>query len=205
LAAKATTDKVPVGVLILAAYSNDILKLGFRAISLEKSSEFYINVEEGLRLYNPGYMPFSHGLFMSVVWALLAALIAFLIYHDRRSAIVIGSVVMSHWFLDFIVHPPELPLFFGGSHLYGLGLWTTATGFRFSMVLELAMLAGGIAIYLVQWRKRSTRLVKENHNTSNQSDAQMTEPSGVGENTPNKDDENITNITEIQAQDSGEE
>jgi len=160
LAAKAATDKVPVGVLILAAYSNDILKLGFKAVGLEKSSNLYINVEEGIRLFSPGNMPWSHGLTMSMVWALLAALIIYLIYHDRRSAIVIGMVVASHWFLDFIVHPAELPIFFSNSPLYGLGLWNTATGFKFSMFLELVMLIGGLTIYFVQRRKRAMTLVK---------------------------------------------
>jgi hypothetical protein len=205
LAAKASTDKVSLGVLILAAYSNDILKLGFRAIDLEESSQLYINIEQGIRSFTPGNMPWSHGLFMSVIWALLAALITFLIYHDRRSAIVIGSVVMSHWFLDFIVHPPELPLFFGGSPLVGLGLWSTATGFRFSAFLELAMLAGGLAIYLVQRRKRSTLLVKENHSSNNLNDLQVADPIGAGESSPNKDDENTANNTEIHEQESAEE
>jgi membrane-bound metal-dependent hydrolase YbcI (DUF457 family) len=163
LAAKAATDKVPVGVLILAAYSNDILKLGFKAVGLEKSSNLYINIEEGIRSFTPGNMPWSHGLFMSVIWALLAALIAFLIYHDRRAAIVIGSVVVSHWFLDFIVHPPELPIFFSNSRLYGLGLWTTATGFKFSVLLEIGMMVGGLTIYFVQRRKRAMTLAKNSH------------------------------------------
>ncbi len=205
MAAKATTDKVPVGVLILAAYSNDILKLGFKAVGLEKSSQLYVNVEEGIRSFTPGNMPWSHGLFMSVIWALLAGLIAFLVYHDRRSAIVIGSVVISHWFLDFIVHPPELPLFFSDSRLYGLGLWSTATGFRFSVVLEIGMLAGGLAIYLTQRRKRSMVLAKESKKTSYPSDAQVPEPTGAGESTPKKDDEKPSNLTETMEQDSGEE
>jgi hypothetical protein len=35
-------------VLILAAYSNDILKVGFKAVGLEKSSNLYVNVEKEL-------------------------------------------------------------------------------------------------------------------------------------------------------------
>jgi hypothetical protein len=163
LAAKAATDKVPVGVLILAAYSNDILKLGFKAIGLETSGRLYGDLQRYDTAFSPGYMPWSHGLFMSVVWALLATIIAYIIFRDQGSAIVIGLVVVSHWFVDFIVHPAELPIFFSSSHLFGLGLWTTATGFKFSMFLELVMMVGGLTIYFVQRRKRAMTLAKNSH------------------------------------------
>lgn len=97
---------------------------------------------------------------MSVVWALLAAGIAYLIYRDRRAASVIGLVVISHWVLDFIVHPPELPLLFTGSPLVGLGLWSTTPGFVLSIVLEVAMFAGGLAIYLIDRNRRHTKAAK---------------------------------------------
>lgn len=100
-------------------------------------------------------MPWSHGLFMSVIWALLAAGVAYLIYRDRRIAGVIGLVVISHWCLDFIVHPPELPLLFNGSPMVGLGLWTTAPGFVISIFIEAAMLAGGLAIYMIDRKRRA--------------------------------------------------
>jgi hypothetical protein len=56
--------------------------------------------------------------------------------------------------LDFIVHLPDLPLFFDGSPKVGLGLWATGLGLIVSGVLEVALLAGGVAIYIVT-RKRN--------------------------------------------------
>ena len=97
---------------------------------------------------------------MSLVWALLAAGIAYLIYRNRKIAGVIGLVVISHWLLDFIVHPPELPLLFSGSPMVGLGLWTTSPGVVVSIFLEVAMLAGGLAIYLIRRNKRASQVVK---------------------------------------------
>jgi hypothetical protein len=146
--------------MVLAAYTNDILKFGFKAIGLENNGSFYVDLKGGATIYIPSLIPWSHGLFMSVVWALLAAGIAYLIYRDRQAAGVIGLVVISHWLLDFIVHPPELPLLFNGSPLVGLGLWITAPGFVVSIFLEVGMIAGGLAIYLIH-RNRRTALVDE--------------------------------------------
>jgi hypothetical protein len=58
--------------------------------------------------------------------AVVAAAITFLSYRNRRTASIIGLVVVSPWGLDFIVHPGELPLLFNGSPTVGLGLWTWA-------------------------------------------------------------------------------
>ena len=160
LAAKTKTDRVPVWALVLAAYSNDILKLGFRAIGLENNGSSYIDIEQGITITTPANMPWSHGLFMSVVWSALAAVIAYLIYRDRRTASIIGLVVISHWVLDFIVHSPELPLLFNGSPMVGLGLWMTPQGFGISIFLEICILAGGIGLFLIHSRRRSVSVGK---------------------------------------------
>jgi membrane-bound metal-dependent hydrolase YbcI (DUF457 family) len=112
-----------------------------------------MSLDQGLKVLVPASIPWSHGLFMSVVWSVVAAAIAYLIYQDRRTSSIIGLVVFSHWVLDFIVHPGELPLFFNGSPTVGLGLWTSGPGLIVSGILEIGLLAGGIAIYLVT-RKR---------------------------------------------------
>jgi hypothetical protein len=59
--------------------------------------------------------------------------------------------------LDFIVHGPDLPLLFGGSPLVGLGLWTSGPGLIISGILELGLLAGGIAVYLVTRRRTAAQ------------------------------------------------
>lgn len=148
MAAKSTADKVPLWTLVLAAYSNDVLKLGFKIVGLESDSASYMDIKRGVILLFPGNIPWSHGLFMSVVWSILAAVIAYLIYRNRRIASTFGIVVISHWLLDFIVHPPELPLLFNGSPITGLGLWSSSTGFLIAMILEATMLAGGLALYV---------------------------------------------------------
>jgi hypothetical protein len=158
LAAKTTINKVPLWSVVLAAYTNDILKLGFRVVGLEQNGSSHIDVKQGIKIFTTANIPWSHGLFMSAVWALLAAGIAYLIYRDRRTAGVIGLVVISHWLLDFIVHPPELPLLFNGSPMVGLGLWNTAPGFAVSIFIEVIMLATGLVIYLKDRKRRAAQV-----------------------------------------------
>ena len=68
---------------------------------------------------------------------------------------MIGLVTFSHWILDFIVHPPDLPLLFRNSPELGLGLWTSGPGLILSAVLEIFLLDGGITIYIAYRRKES--------------------------------------------------
>ncbi|CAG0936512.1 hypothetical protein TFLX_05389 [Thermoflexales bacterium] len=144
LAAKRVAPRAPLIVLLLASELLDILCFVFIFAGLERAGE-------GSDL---GYLPWSHGLFMAVVWSLAAGAIAWLFSRDRRVSIVIGLVVFSHWVLDFIAHDPDLPLFFAGSPLVGLGLeWThTANGLVIhwaqGLIVELGLLVGGTVIYL---------------------------------------------------------
>ena len=53
-------------------------------------------------------------------------------------------LVVSHWFLDAVVHRPDLPLTFGGEARIGLGLWNSIPG---TLAVELAMFAAGVWLY----------------------------------------------------------
>jgi hypothetical protein len=161
LAAKTTTDKVPLWAMVLAAYTNDVVKLGFKAAGLEQNGALRIDHHTGITLFVPSEIPWSHGLFMSIVWSLLAAGIAYLFYRNRKIASSIGLVVISHWLLDFIVHPPELPLLFKGSPMVGLGLWTTPVGSIVSRNLEFTMLACGLLLYLIHRMKTAVSVDKQ--------------------------------------------
>ena len=105
-AAKPIAPKVHLLVLLIATELIDILWGFFYFTGIDRN---------GVGIYSS---PWSHSLFMSVIWSVLAALIAVRIYHDRRSGIVIGLLVFSHWVIDFITHPmgaifgahPYLPL-----------------------------------------------------------------------------------------------
>ena len=119
LAAKRVAPKTPVWVLIVAAYVIDFIWVAFYFLGIEHMPE------DGVASSNP----WSHGLFMALVWSLLAGLIAFWVSRKQSTGLVIGLLVFSHWVVDFISHPMTavfphdigLPLLFEGSPLVGLG------------------------------------------------------------------------------------
>ena len=144
-AAKPIAPKVHLFVLLIATELIDILWGVFYFTGIDRNS---IGMDSS---------PWSHSLFMSVIWSVLASLIAGRIYHDRRSGIIIGLLVFSHWLIDFITHPmgaifggtplpADLPLFFNGSTKVGLGLYNHS--FTIAIATDLAMLIIGIAIYV---------------------------------------------------------
>lgn len=115
-AAKPTNPQIPLWALLIAAESNDILYGVFMFTGLEPKVGMTMNFTEGVRYATPATDPFSHGLFMSSVWSLLAIVIGYAIYKKWRPGLVLGAVVFSHWILDFLMHS-NLPLFFNGSPL----------------------------------------------------------------------------------------
>lgn len=144
-AAKLIAPKVHLLVLMIATELIDILWGLFYFTGIDRNG---VGISSS---------PWSHSLFMSVIWSVLAALIAVRIYHDRGSGIVIGLLVFSHWVIDFITHPmgaifggtplpPDLPLFFKGSSKVGLGLYNHS--FTIAILTDIGMLLIGIFIYV---------------------------------------------------------
>lgn len=144
-AAKPATPKAPLWVLLVATEVLDLLAFAFMAIGIEHGAP------------DPSFA-WSHGLFMSGIWSIACGGITFLFYQDRKTSIVIGLLVFSHWILDFIAHTRDLPLFFNGSPKVGLGLESSVP---VGVVMEFSMLAAGIAIYLFD-RKKNQGKVRTN-------------------------------------------
>jgi hypothetical protein len=91
LAAKPVALKVPLGVLLPATEILDIF-----AVVLT-----FAGIEGAAGAGNP----WSHGLFMSVVWSVVAAFLAARLYRNYRASVVVGLLVLSHWVLDLGSHP----------------------------------------------------------------------------------------------------
>jgi hypothetical protein len=156
-AAKPVAPKAPLWVLLVATEMLDLLSFLFMAVGIESMGVTTIDLNRGIQFLTPASVPWSHGLLMSVVWSVLAGAIAHLFYRDRRTGIVVGLLVFSHWVLDLIVHLPDLPLLLDGSPLVGLGLWGSGPGLVISGILELVLLAGGVAIYIFTRRQKPVR------------------------------------------------
>ncbi|HEY3448129.1 MAG TPA: hypothetical protein VGK67_17360 [Myxococcales bacterium] len=146
LAAKRIAPTVPLALLIAGALAIDLLFGVFFALGLEKMPA------------SGAISPYSHSLFMAVVWSLFAGAIAWQVRKDRRLAAFFAALVFSHWVLDFISQPMTHqypgsvgpPLFFEGSPTVGLGLYRTALG---QNLCEYGCLAAGIALYVLALRK----------------------------------------------------
>ncbi len=154
LMAKPIAPKAPLWALVAAPQVPDLLYFGFRAAGIENPGVSAMDYSQGLGISSPPFYPWSHGLFMCLAWSVIVAAIAFFFCRDRRTSIVIGAMVLSHWVLDFIVYS-TLPLFLENSQLVGLGLLKSGPGIVAGIILEISLIAGGIAIYLVR-RKRMT-------------------------------------------------
>src|SRR3972149_927408 len=154
LAAKRVAPNVHLGVLLLATEVLDILCFGFIFAGIERFSTDPALVS----------IPWSHGLFMSAVWSVLAALLAARIFRNNRTGAIIGLVVFSHWVLDFISHPmgigqplpPDLPLLFEGSPKVGLGLYNYSLAV--AIATDFGLLILGAAIYLRARKKKNQDL-----------------------------------------------
>ncbi len=148
LAAKKTAPKASMGALVAAPILLDLIWPFFLLIGWEQVA-ITPNSNPFLRLEFVSY-PISHGLVAVAGWAILYASLYFGITRYQRGALVIAILVVSHWVLDYLVHRPDLPLY-AGSRQYGLGLWNHP---KVTIVIEILMLAAGIAIYLQQTRAK---------------------------------------------------
>ena len=157
LAAKPIAPKAPLWMLLVASEALDLLSAMFIAVGIERMAVSQIDFEHGIQTITPGSVPWSHGLLMSVVWSLIFTAIAYLVFKDWKTCGMIGLVVFSHWILDFIVHPPDLPILFRNSPELGLGLWTSGPGLILSFILELVLLIGGIVIYIITRKRKKNQ------------------------------------------------
>jgi hypothetical protein len=90
--------------------------------------------------------PLSHSLAGTAGFALLFGAVAALAAPAGRKAawaVLSGLVVLSHWFADWLVHRPDLPLV-PGSEPLGLGLWYQPL---IAWPLEIGLLAAATWIF----------------------------------------------------------
>ena len=137
-------DKNPsLGTYFMAAQFVDLLWPLFLLLGIER-----VKIESGNTAVTPldfTYYPFSHSLIGVIFWALLFGLVYFLFRKNVRAAFVLGAIVISHWFLDLIVHRPDLPIILGVDLKVGFGLWNSLIG---TVIVEGLIFIGGLFIYL---------------------------------------------------------
>lgn len=141
-AAKAIAPRVSLGWLFAAAQFIDLLWPTLLLAGVER-----VRIAPGATAVTPlvfEHYPWSHSLAAVAAWAALAGALYFAVKRDRRGATVLAALVASHWFLDVIVHAPDLPLYPGSATLAGMGAWSSAP---LTLAIEIPLFAAGAWLY----------------------------------------------------------
>lgn len=148
-AAKRAVPRVSLGVLVAATELIDLLWPLFLFAGLES-----VRIDPGNTAVTPlafVHYPITHSLVGASGWAILFGLLYWAVTRYAAGAVVVGLVTVSHWFLDALVHRPDLPLYPGSSTLVGLGLWNSVAG---TVLVEGGMFLAGVWLYASGTRPR---------------------------------------------------
>ena len=154
LGLKKKYSAIPLWLLFLSVQFVDILAFILVLLGIEKikynptSNPFLRTIIE--------FVPFSHSLFSNVLIALLVLLI-FWKMKSKEWGIVLSIGLLSHWFLDTLVHLPDMPLFHNSLKV-GLGLWQFPW-IAFLLELSGLIIAGHYLLKDYKIRKRHRILI----------------------------------------------
>ena len=142
LAVAAKRQRPGLGTLFIAAQLVDWAFFVFVLLGIEKMRlNPRISAVSPLDLY---FMPYTHSLVGALVWGSGTTVVIWAILRDRTAGLLVGAVVVSHWFLDLLVHMPDLTIA-GSAPKLGFGLWNYPA---IEMPLELAITFGALWLYV---------------------------------------------------------
>jgi membrane-bound metal-dependent hydrolase YbcI (DUF457 family) len=150
LAAKAVAPRIGLGTLIAAALLLDIVLWLFVVLHLEGAAVPGDYAETHRLAFS---FPWSHSLLGALFWSAAAAFVwtwsGGAGKYFAFAPAVVAATVFSHWILDFLVHPAEMPLWGPGAPSVGLGLEQPV-----ALIVELVIAAAGLALFL--WRCKAS-------------------------------------------------
>jgi len=140
---KSVDRKTPLWILFIAVQLVDVFWSFFVIVGIEKA-----RIVPGITASNPldlYYMPYTHSFIAAIVWSLISFMIYRLLPNagGRREALIVALAVLSHWFLDLLVHRPDLPLY-ADTYKVGIGLWNYPVP---AFLLETGLLLIGMTLY----------------------------------------------------------
>ncbi len=141
-ASKPVAPKASLGWLILACQWSDLLWPVLSLIGVE-----HFRIAKGDTAFTPlafDYYPWSHSLLMAAVWGVAIAILYLSRTADRRGALLLALLVVSHWLLDWITHRPDMPLTPSNDHRFGLGLWNNVSA---TVAIEVVLFLAGLFLY----------------------------------------------------------
>lgn len=145
-------DAPSLPLLFIGAQLVDWAFFGLLLAGVEK-----MRVTPGISVMNPMdlyHMPYTHSLLGSACFALLFGGAIALLTRNRTAALIAAAVVLSHWFLDLLVHIPDLTLA-GNPPKLGLGLWNHPA---IEMPIELGLTFGSLWLYARAAKPQTTQL-----------------------------------------------
>lgn len=143
LAAKKMDSKPSLGITFMAAQWLDLL---WPVLLLTGTEKVAINSDTSAAIpLSFTYYPVSHSLLAVLGWSVLFAVLYFLFKKNLKGAVLIGTLVLSHWVLDWLVHIPDLLITPFTETKVGLGLWNYK---YLELLVELLLFAGGVFLYI---------------------------------------------------------
>jgi hypothetical protein len=149
-ACRTERNRIPLWVLFVAVQFLDYIWATLVLLGIEK-----LRVIKGFTagsMIDSYFHPYSHSLITAILWSTVAAIAyrpicRWLGYtYAKSAALIIGFAVFSHWLLDLIAHPRDLAIY-DDTWKVGFGLWNYRDP---EFALEVALLAGGIILYLAR-------------------------------------------------------
>lgn len=143
---KKFAPRLPLWSLFLATFWMDIIFMILSMFGLESFSP----MDPAHPAYGEVFIDaqYTHSLAGAILISLFTGWLAGMFW-EKKSGMVIGGVVFSHWVLDLFVHRPDLPILpgnLGHLPLLGLGLWQYP---RISGTIELFLAIAGTTLYWV--------------------------------------------------------
>src|SRR5438128_6638161 len=149
-AAKTERNKIPLWVLFIAVQFLDYIWATLVLLGIEK-----LRVIKGFTagsMLDSYFHPYSHSLIAAVLWSGVVGLCYKLLCrwlgygYTKFAALVVGAAIFSHWILDLIAHPHDLPIYDNAAKV-GFSFWNYRDP---EFVVEIGLLALGIALYLAR-------------------------------------------------------
>ena len=149
-ACRTERNRIPLWVLFVAVQFLDYIWATLVLLGIEK-----LRVIKGFTagsMLDSYFHPYSHSLLTAVIWSAVAAFVYKTVcsrrdcHYSKSVPLIIGLAVFSHWILDLVAHPRDLAIY-DNTWKVGFGLWNYRDP---EFALEIALLAGGIALYLTR-------------------------------------------------------
>ena len=141
--AGAVSEESPrMGTLFIGAQLVDWAFMLFLMVGVEEA-----RITPGITAMSPldlYHMPYTHSLLGTAVFAVIFGLIVGGSLRNAVAGTWAGMVVLSHWFLDLLVHRPDLTVA-GGQDKLGWGLWDMPW---VEIPLELGLTIGAFIWYM---------------------------------------------------------